>query len=88
MTDLPLMFAEAELGPRMVPRRGHAATPGSGPPGKYCRSCVHYSVVGHRPARHRKCGLAQAAWTHGAATDIRASDPACHYWTRTTGVET
>jgi hypothetical protein len=88
MTELPLMFDESELGPRMGPRRGHVATPGSGPPGKTCRSCVNYSVVGYRAKKHRKCGLAQAAWTHGPATDIRAGDPACHYWTRTTGVET
>jgi hypothetical protein len=86
MTDRPLMFSETELGPLMVPRRGHMATPGSGPPGKCCRGCVHYSVVKWQASTSRKCGLARDWWTHGAAADIRAGDPACHYWTRTTGV--
>jgi hypothetical protein len=86
--DLPMMFDEAELGPRAVPRRGHAATPGSGPKGQRCRACVHYSVVGYRSKKHRKCGLAHAAWTHGPATDIRAGDPACHFFTPATGADT
>jgi hypothetical protein len=80
---LPMMFSEAELGPRAVPRKGHAARPGSGPPGHTCRQCVHYSVL-RRGHTYRKCGLAHAAWTHGPATDIRASDPACQFWTRST----
>lgn len=59
--------------------RGHAAPPGSGPAGETCKTCDHYTL--RRWAKvYRKCGLMQAQWTGGGATDIRASDPACRRW--------
>jgi len=58
-------------------RRGYAATPGSGPQGETCRGCEHYAV---RLERYRKCRLMRDEWTGGAATDIKASSPACAKW--------
>ena len=57
-------------------KTGYAATPGSGPVGKACKQCEHYTHVHHAKA-YRKCGLMKAAWTGGAGTDIKASAPAC-----------
>lgn len=56
-------------------RRGlYAAAPGTGPVGKTCRTCVHLAHM--RPGKHPKCGLTK--YTHGDATTIRTSTPACH----------
>lgn len=79
MTDL-MLLPESALRAQRPPRvRGHAAMPGSGPPGETCRSCEHYTRVQHAKA-YLKCGLRRANWTGGAGTDIRASDPACSKW--------
>lgn len=59
------------------PSRGHAAMPGGGPKGETCGTCDH--LVRHGRGRtYFKCGLIR--WTSGAATDIRAKDPACERW--------
>jgi hypothetical protein len=59
--------------------RGHAWTPGTGPDGETCRTCRH--IARQQFARtYLKCGLNKTAWTHGAASDIRAKDPACKKW--------
>ncbi|WP_316978030.1 hypothetical protein [Shumkonia mesophila] len=64
-------------GPARPPRKGHAAIPGTGPEGETCGTCDH--LVRRRLAKtYLKCGLIQ--WTSGAATDIRAKDPACSRW--------
>lgn len=60
-------------------RTGHAWTPGTGPVGETCGSCVHYTLRRFAKA-YRKCGLMRAQWTGGAGTDIRAGDPACKFW--------
>jgi len=59
-------------------RRGlYAATPGTGPAGETCGSCKHWvSPAGRK--RHPKCGLTN--YTHGDATTIRLSSPACSKW--------
>lgn len=55
----------------------YAGAPGSGPVGKTCRSCCHKVYTGHhRRPTHPKCGL--TAYTHGDATTIKTSTPACH----------
>ena len=59
--------------------RGHAWKPGTGPSGETCKTCKHYTVKMMSKA-YRKCGLMRANWTGGAATDIKASDPACVKW--------
>ena len=52
---------------------------GTGPKGETCRSCKHYvRRIYSKP--YRKCGLMRRLWTRGAATDIKASWPACGRW--------
>jgi len=60
--------------------KGYAAPPGSGPAGETCRSCKHYVRKHYHRYVHLKCGLMQAAWTHGPGSDIRASSMACKKW--------
>ena len=62
-----------------VKKRGHAGQPGNGPEGETCRSCKFYTRI-RRAKVYRKCRLNEKNWTHGAGTDIRASDPACEFW--------
>ncbi len=63
-----------------VKRRGHAGQPGTGPDGETCRTCRFYTLR-HFSSVYRKCGHPAAPkWTGGAATDIRARDPACLKW--------
>ena len=62
-------------------KRGHAATPGTGPAGETCKSCCHYARVKWDKV-YRKCGLARARWTRGPGSDIRAKDRACMRWER------
>ena len=56
----------------------HAARPGTGPLGQFCRDCA--SLRCHTPGgrRYYKCGL--VAMTAGPATDIRLKDPACQFF--------
>ena len=57
----------------------HAAPPGTGPLGETCGTCAH--LARKRMAKvYLKCGLCQAKWTGGGATDVRARDPACAKW--------
>jgi hypothetical protein len=51
----------------------YAAAPGSGPAGRTCKTCTHLRYM--RAAKHPKCGLTK--YTHGDATTIRTSTPAC-----------
>lgn len=51
--------------------------PGNGPDGETCNSCKHYTLR-HFAKTYRKCALSK--WTKGAASDIRAGDPACEFW--------
>lgn len=53
----------------------YAAAPGSGPAGKTCRSCAHKTYTGGYKS-YPKCGLTK--YTHGDATTILTSTPACH----------
>jgi len=58
----------------------YAASPGSGPKGERCRTCQHDVVLRGNARDYHKCGRMRAAWTNGAATDIRARAPACAFW--------
>jgi hypothetical protein len=81
MAEKPLMLLppSALLGTK-VKRRGHAGHPGRGPEGETCRSCA--SLTRTRMANtYLKCLLSRARWTGGGATDVRAKDPACEFWT-------
>ncbi len=64
--------------------KGYAAPPGTGPAGETCGSCRH--LYRNRMSKtYLKCELMKAHWTGGAATDIRASSPACKRWEAPTG---
>ena len=57
--------------------KGYRGDPGAGPEGETCKSCKHHTM--HQMSkRYHKCGL--TAWTHGQATDIKVSSPACQFW--------
>jgi hypothetical protein len=78
-----------EKPPRRTPTvpNGYAAPPGGGPLGQTCRSCAHKrSMTNTGAKRWIKCALREATWTHGEATDIRASSPACVRWMQRTSV--
>jgi hypothetical protein len=62
------------------PKRGHAAPPGTGPAGETCKSCRYYLRVPYHDKVWLKCKMSIHRWTHGAGSDIRASDPACRCW--------
>lgn len=58
-------------------RRGlYAAAPGSGPAGKTCKTCAFRTSTGN--GKYPKCG--KTKYTHGDATTIRVSTPACHHY--------
>ena len=84
MKDQPTMDALRRLLPVVGPqRRGLYAGPaGTGPEGKTCRSCTHKTYTGNGPKFYPKCGLTH--YTHGDATTIRTSTPACHHYQETT----
>jgi hypothetical protein len=83
MTDLDL-FGDPVTTTSLIDRKrsskgkqwGYIMPPGTGPAGHTCGDCMH--IV--RTRRYRKCGLAQARWTHGFKTDILARSPACSRW--------
>lgn len=50
-------------------------TPGRGPVGTTCQSCVFKTYTG---GDHAKCGLAN--YTHGDKTTIRTRTPSCQYY--------
>jgi len=64
-------------GKHYIEPRGYAAMPGSGPQGKTCRDCTHYTRAGSGYRRFPKCGLARAKWTGSRGSDILARAPAC-----------
>lgn len=79
LMDAPMRGGKKKRKP--TPKRGHAWTPGTGPAGETCGTCKH--LVRRRLAKtYLKCGKVEAKWTGGAATDIKAKDPACKFWER------
>lgn len=60
--------------------RGYFATPGTGPEGETCKTCV-YSCYIQLSKRYYKCERPGAPlWTGGPRTDIRMGSPACKGW--------
>ena len=78
MNDL---FGESIVEQPKQRQNGYAAPPGTGPHGETCRSCKHYRSVRYHDKTYPKCWLMVKAWTHGYGSDIRASSPACRWWT-------
>jgi hypothetical protein len=77
-----MVLPESALNARRLSRKhGHAAAPGAGPSGETCGSCAH--LFRNQQAKvYLKCGLMNAYWTGGYATDVRAGDAACRRWER------
>lgn len=61
-------------------KKAYRSEPGTGPVGETCRSCKHYFRNDLFNKVYLKCGLMQWAWSRGAASDIKASSPACANW--------
>lgn len=59
--------------------RAHAARPGTGPEEETCGSCRHLCARAFARVYY-KCGLMEARWTGGRATDVRKKDAACRFW--------
>lgn len=74
-----MLFPASALRASTVPKRGHAARPGTGPEGETCGSCVHLERR-KMSKTYLKCGMTKATWTGGGASDVRAKDPACSKW--------
>ena len=79
MTEPLMLLPASALKGATVPKRGHAARPGTGPEGETCATCHHYPIKRMSKA-YRKCALTKATWTGGGGSDIRARDPACEKW--------
>ena len=54
---------------------GYYCTPGTGPAGKLCKHCRHFSRIEHHDKKYFKCAMVTE--TRGPGSDIRASSPAC-----------
>lgn len=74
---IPLVLENPKpRGKHYVEPRGYADLPGTGPAGKTCLDCKHYTL--NRMAKsYPKCGLNRARWTGGRGSDILAKAPAC-----------
>lgn len=67
--------------------KGYAGTPGKGPDGQTCGTCLH--LVRRRYSRsYLKCGLMRAIWTGGGGSDVRFRSPACDKWEKQEGEPT
>jgi len=60
--------------------RAHAARPGTGPAGMFCRDCLHRHTI-KLAKSYQKCALMRHCWSGGRATDILCKDAACKYFT-------
>lgn len=71
-----VLLAPRPHGKHYVEPKGYIEPPGTGPAGKTCRDCKHYTL--NRMAKsYPKCGLNRARWTGGRGSDILAKAPAC-----------
>lgn len=71
---------QEDVGKKSKPARGWLtpALPGSGPTGETCRNCKFLARTESPSGKvFMKCELMKPHWTRGAASDIRASLPAC-----------
>jgi hypothetical protein len=75
------LFDKGDAGPlwrKMPANPCTPARPGTGPEGKKCKDCAHYSGYRSGAGRiYRKCALMRHAWTRGPGSDIKANWPAC-----------
>jgi hypothetical protein len=61
------------------PAAGYAHLPGTGPAGETCGTCANCRIRENptHTARYYKCALMVAIWTHGRASDVLVTSPAC-----------
>jgi hypothetical protein len=78
-----VLTAATPRGKHYVEPRGYAALPGTGPEGKQCRHCAHYTHASGVAGSYPKCGANRAKWTGGRGSDILAKAPACSKFTPT-----
>lgn len=57
-------------------KNGYAWTPGTGPEGETCGSCLHRAKRG----KFSKCKLVREKWTNSYGTDVLVKSPACRKW--------
>lgn len=82
---IPLVLVEAKpRGKHYVQPMGYAGMPGTGPEGKRCMDCDHYTHQGGVAGSYPKCGANRARWTGGRRSDILARSPACNKFQETT----
>lgn len=64
----------------VLPGKGYAASPGSGPKGESCGSCANCRRYRNRSggSAYNKCTLVSKPWDKN--TDIRLDAPACLHW--------
>lgn len=58
--------------------RGYASSPGLGPAGETCGTCMYCRRVEYHSKHYYKCRLVKR--THETGTDIRLKSPACREW--------
>ena len=70
------------LGDPLQPKlsKGYAGTPGKGPAGETCGSCIYSGRQGGTAGRYYKCHHELARNSRSEATDIRLKTPACEHW--------
>jgi len=59
---------------------GHAAPPGSGPPGETCGTCANCRIRRIHEHNVYKCAITESHWTKDRETDVLKSSPACARW--------
>lgn len=63
-----------------IKRHGWADTPGSGPVGETCGSCIYSGEYRFRHTYFKCTARPGDHWKGGRETDIRPMDPACSKW--------
>lgn len=61
---------------------GYAGTPGKGPSGQTCGTCIHSKRRGHMNRRYYKCHHEYAYRSSSVASDILLKTIACEHWER------
>lgn len=61
---------------------GYAGTPGKGPAGQTCGTCIHSQRHGHMNRRYYKCHHERGYRSFSEASDIKLKTAACEFWNR------
>jgi hypothetical protein len=79
LADGPLVRGAGKRKRKPTRPRGYVFTPGTGPEGETCGSCLH--IFRNRLSRtYLKCSKNKSNWTGGPASDILSRSPACKFW--------